>query len=70
MRYFFDNEEAGIQGALAKSINEASKLKKELGDKDVEYRAAKKKMLQYQKDNEALQAKVRKTGTNKRHASV
>jgi hypothetical protein len=58
-RYFFDNGEAGIQGALAKSIGEATKLKKEIADKDAEYRTTKKKMLQYQKDSEQLQTKIK-----------
>eukprot|EP00026_Physarum_polycephalum_P000956 Phypoly_transcript_00957.p1 GENE.Phypoly_transcript_00957~~Phypoly_transcript_00957.p1 ORF type:complete len:1206 (+),score=208.49 Phypoly_transcript_00957:89-3706(+) len=63
-RYFFnDNGEAGIQGALAKSISETSKLKKELAEKDAEFRVTKKKMLQYQKDNEQLQTKIKELGT-------
>lgn len=58
IRYFFDNDDTGIQGALTKSISEATKLKKELSDKEVEYRTVKKRMLQCQKDNECLQDKV------------
>eukprot|EP01112_Ceratiomyxa_fruticulosa_P021701 TRINITY_DN7733_c0_g2_i1.p1 TRINITY_DN7733_c0_g2~~TRINITY_DN7733_c0_g2_i1.p1 ORF type:complete len:1130 (+),score=246.13 TRINITY_DN7733_c0_g2_i1:74-3463(+) len=51
-RYFFDNEDAGIQGALTKTMNENMRIKRELAERGEELRGFKKKYQLIQQENE------------------
>lgn len=47
-----------LQGAFNKTMTDVTKLKKDLAEKDQEFRNAKKAAQQHQKDNEKLLAEV------------
>ncbi|EAL62589.1 hypothetical protein DDB_G0289755 [Dictyostelium discoideum AX4] len=53
-RYFFENGDAGIQGALSRSMTEITKLKKDLYETESQWRESKKKLQQFQKEKDDL----------------
>ncbi|KYQ93225.1 hypothetical protein DLAC_05867 [Tieghemostelium lacteum] len=56
-RYFFENGDAGIQGAISKAMGEISKLKKDLLDTESNWRESKKKLQLLQKEKDDLSDK-------------
>eukprot|EP01132_Coremiostelium_polycephalum_P004797 gene4797-5982_t len=56
-RYFFDNGDSGVQGALSKAMNEMTKLNKELTETENNWRESKKKIQTLQKEKDELISK-------------
>ncbi|KAK5579381.1 hypothetical protein RB653_009063 [Dictyostelium firmibasis] len=56
-RYFFENGDAGIQGALSRSMTEITKLKKDLYETESQWRESKKKLQLLQKEKDDLISK-------------
>ncbi|EGC36298.1 hypothetical protein DICPUDRAFT_151237 [Dictyostelium purpureum] len=53
-RYFFENGDSGIQGALSKSMTEIAKLKKDILETETSFRESKQKIQLLQKENNEL----------------